>query len=93
MKKNCTGAAQDGFWPMVKRIRDKWVLAAFFLSGLLWMEGTVKSFVTLPEQVGLQAESVKNLELAMTELELRLARGNCRSIIGGFPVGVPLGKS
>ena len=66
-----------GFWIRLKRLREKWVLACFLVSAIVWMESTVRDFATMPQRLHHQSETVVELSRKLTDLEQRMGRGRC----------------
>lgn len=77
MTKTYAGKAVDGIWTKVKGLRDTWVLIAFVASTLIWVEGTVRVYVSLPEQVGLQAEVAADMTRRLVDIERHLEKLRC----------------
>lgn len=69
--------AIDGVWARLKRVKDKWVLVAFLASTLVWMEGTVRAYVALPEQFEQQSLALEGLARQVSVLDNQLDRAGC----------------
>ncbi|MEM7238324.1 MAG: hypothetical protein AAF501_10950 [Pseudomonadota bacterium] len=71
-----TGAMWRGLnW--VWRMRERWVALVFVLSAVLWVEGTVQTFLDMPQTLDRQSTRVVDLEERVGELELVLRNRAC----------------
>ncbi|MBY8977748.1 hypothetical protein KHP62_18185 [Rhodobacteraceae bacterium NNCM2] len=62
----------------LKRFRDKWMLVAFLASATLWIDGTLRAYLTLPETLEQHAAEISALKGRLTAVEHLLARDRCR---------------
>ena len=58
----------DGFWTVIKGIRDQWLLIAFVASTLFWARDHVVELTRIPEHIAAQTERLDDLEAKVSRL-------------------------
>ncbi|MEM7177260.1 MAG: hypothetical protein AAF503_06120 [Pseudomonadota bacterium] len=59
------------------RLRDGWMLLVFVVSAALWVDGTVRTILILPETLGRHSQDLQAIELRLSALEYLVASDRC----------------
>lgn len=80
-------AAIEGMWSTLRRLRDQWLLLAFFAGGVFWLRDTYAEFAQLPSLVREQQGALVAVEATVSRLEAEMKRRlvGDRSPILAFP--------
>lgn len=80
-------AAAEGLWASLRRLKEQWMLVAFFAGAAIWARDTWEEFAPLPALVREQTRGLLTLEAAVARLEERVTRQDTadRSPVLGFP--------
>lgn len=64
-------------WRWVQRMRERWIALVFLASAVLWVEGTVRIYLELPEIMALESARMADLEARVGAVERALRRRGC----------------
>lgn len=84
-------AAAEGLWTSLRRLREQWMLVAFFAGAMIWARDTWEEFAPLPALVREQTRGLAQLEDVVARLEERVSErvseraAADRSPVLGFP--------
>jgi hypothetical protein len=91
------GPGQGTLFPLLKRLREQWMLVVALLTALFWVVTQIEVYRHLPEKVAAQAEVLDVLDHRVLKLETRMdGEDACRRIRGRQlrprPAGGPVGE-